>query len=183
MSLEHQTIGNCTPKLEVFFKNPEREIVHYLRKEGFITQSLCDDVLNPRSMLSEADKAGMIVEAIRDVVFLDKGMFHTLVAYLQTKGKYYSAIVKNLTEEFSRLGGVKQHIGTNPSPGQSTVNSEREKQYGGQQPPPPPAGTGGEATGTGGEATTLQKAGEGNCQPDFNKKTLELYTGPSVVSY
>ncbi len=129
-SPELQTIKNCTPRLEIVFKNPESGVIHHLRSEGFIKESLHDDVLNPRSMLSEADKAGMIVEAIRDAVSLDKNMFHTLVAYLRTKGKYYASTVKNLTDEFAKLNGV------NPSHGQGAVYSLQGGDRYREGPPP-----------------------------------------------
>ena len=65
---EYETMENCTPSLEIVFKGADREIVHYLKKEGFINESVRADVLNPRSMLTEKDKAGKLVEAIKDAI-------------------------------------------------------------------------------------------------------------------
>ena len=107
-SPEYETIVNCTVGLEIIFKGCESSMVHFLRREGFIREAVSDDVLDPRSMLTQRDKAGRLVEGIRDAVFLNKDMFHTLLNHLRTCGKYYSSTVDSLSKELVKLGGVVQ---------------------------------------------------------------------------
>ena len=99
---EAQTIENCTPQLEIAFKE-DRDLVHYLKKEGFIKKSLSEDVLDPKSSLTEVEKAGKLVQAVKDAVSLDHEMFHALVDQLKISGRFYKSIVKKLTEEFKSL--------------------------------------------------------------------------------
>ncbi len=68
-SPDHITISllNSTSKLETALRS-DRDITHYLFKEGFISETVHDDVLDPRSMPSAADKAGMLVAGIRKKV-------------------------------------------------------------------------------------------------------------------
>ena len=114
---ELRTIENCAPKMEIAFKGSDRNLVHNLKKEGFFQEALCEDVLNPRSMLTEREKAGKMVEAVRDAVYLSKKKFHTLLAILRQgeNAAYYGSIVDSLTEEFVGLGGVLQNTPTNSS--------------------------------------------------------------------
>ena len=108
---ELQAIKNCASKMEIAFKRSDGDLVHNLEKEGFFQEELCEDVLNPRSMLTERQKAGKMVEAIRDAINLSNKKFHTLLAILRQgeNAAYYSSIVDSLTEEFGRLGGVLQN--------------------------------------------------------------------------
>ena len=100
-SREYTTIINCTEKLEIAFRPVDRSIVHFLHREGFITQEVHDDVLN--STLSDHKKAGELVTGIRNKVELDTKNYHDFVTYLRRSGKqYYRSIVKILDKEYSK---------------------------------------------------------------------------------
>ena len=62
---EFLTVVHCSCSLETALKD-DRDIVYYLQREGFITADMCDQVLNPRSLLIAAEKAGQLVAKIRD---------------------------------------------------------------------------------------------------------------------
>lgn len=115
---EYETIENCTEKLEIAFKEADRALVHHLTKEGFINDSTRGQVLNPRSMLTKMEKAGILVEGIKSAIVLDKNKFHALVADLRTRGKFYSPIVTILTTEFDQLAMVE----VNKCHGNGTTN-------------------------------------------------------------
>ena len=80
----------------------DRQIVHFLYREGFIHQNLRDDVMNPRSMLDEHEKAGVLVTRIMDRVKLSAHNYHTLLEHLRQRGKSYESIVKILNREYNR---------------------------------------------------------------------------------
>lgn len=95
---------NCSSHLETLFKTPDRSLVHFLSGEGFIGEDVCEDVLHPRSMLTERQKAGMLVTAIEKAVSLDKHKYHILISYFSGNGTFYSGTLRLLTEEYSKAG-------------------------------------------------------------------------------
>lgn len=99
-SREYKTIVNCTKKLETAFRSLDRDIVHYLFCEGFITQEERDEVLEVRSMLSSYQKAERLVTSIRRNVELNPQNFQTILNHLRRSGKYYESIVNILDEEY-----------------------------------------------------------------------------------
>ena len=62
---ELRTLKACTPQLETALKGLESGLVHFLNQEGFITDHVVDEVLNPLSMLTEADKACELLKLAR----------------------------------------------------------------------------------------------------------------------
>ena len=103
-SVEFKTVVSCAGKLEIALRSTDRDIVHFLHQEGFITQEMQDDILCPRSMLSNHQKAGELVTAIRNEVQLSAQKYHTLVNHLRQNGKQYGSIVNILDEEYRRQG-------------------------------------------------------------------------------
>ena len=99
-SRELTTVSKCSPQLETALARLDRDLVHFLKDKGFITQDVCDDVLDPRSMLSTTQKAHELVTGIRRQVELGPGSYHTLVDRLRAGGALYSGIVKILDEEY-----------------------------------------------------------------------------------
>ena len=76
--------------------------MHFLHNEGFITQEVHDDVLNPRSMLSSHQKAGQLVTGIRNKVELSAQSYFILLDYLRLGGNQYENIVSILDNEYRR---------------------------------------------------------------------------------
>ena len=95
---------SCTESLEIAIRSTDSNIVHFLHREGFITLEEHDDILNPKSMLNEHQKARALVTGIRNKVQLSPQGYHTLLKYLHVRKrkKYYESIVKILDEEYSR---------------------------------------------------------------------------------
>lgn len=54
-------------------------------------------------MLTERDKAGKLVDNIKDAVRLDENMFHILVQHLQESGPFYKSTVERLSKELIDL--------------------------------------------------------------------------------
>ena len=61
-SPELKAVRRCTSHLETALKGFDRELVHFLKGEGFFTEEVHDDLLNPRSMLTDAQRAGELVK-------------------------------------------------------------------------------------------------------------------------
>ncbi len=101
---------SCANELETALRSIEREIVHFLHREGFITQEVHDDVLNPRSLLTDDQKAGVLVTGIRNRVELSAGSYHTLLNHLRQRGKHYASIVGILDEEYGRQKQARMYL-------------------------------------------------------------------------
>ncbi len=100
-SFEYRTVVSCTKQLETALLRSDRDIVHFLHQEGFITQEVHDEVLNPR-LLNEHQKAGELVTGIRNKVKLSAQDYHTLLNHLRQSGKHYKGIVSILEREYGR---------------------------------------------------------------------------------
>ena len=122
-SPEYEAIVKYAVGLETALKGCGSGMVHFLETEGFIRESVAEDIRNPTSMLTERDKAGKLVEGIRDAVFMDKDMFHTLLEHLRKSGKFYKSTVDNLTKELVKLGGAVRQAEANESSQQSSDTS------------------------------------------------------------
>ena len=65
-SPELMVIKECTPDLETALSVLERGFVHFLAQEGFITDEVSERVLDPQSMLSGEQRAGLLVKGIEE---------------------------------------------------------------------------------------------------------------------
>ncbi len=99
---EYRTIVNCTKPLEAVLRSIDRDMVHLLNQEDFITQEVHDDVLNPRCILNNHQKAGELVTEIRNKVEESAKNYHVLVSHLRQSGRKYEAIVGILDREYNR---------------------------------------------------------------------------------
>ena len=116
-SLEYRAITNCARYLEIALQS-DRDIVHFLNLEGFITQEVCDDVLNPRPRLTERQNAGQLVTGIRNAVLLSPRHYSTLLSYFRADRARYGGIVDILDREYHKQqqSGVYYYIAaTDPS--------------------------------------------------------------------
>ena len=107
--IELTTIRNLASELETALHGVDRNLLYYFNKEGFITDDVCDDVLNPRSVLREGEKAGELVRAIKNRVKQEPHKYHLLVDHLMSVGKCYYPIVRKLKEEFKKFEGMNCH--------------------------------------------------------------------------
>ena len=96
-SKEYSTIVKCRRKLEIALES-DRDIAQFLLQQGFITQERCDEVINPKSNLTDADKASMLVTAIRNRVELNPRNYHKVVDHLRQNTKRYGDIVEILDQ-------------------------------------------------------------------------------------
>ena len=97
----------CSEQLSTALQSLDRELVHFLLEEGFITENLSEKVLNPLTLLSAADKAGLLVPRIRDRVKLSFQDYHKLVEYLRLNKRKHGSIVDILDKEYNRKAGIK----------------------------------------------------------------------------
>lgn len=95
----------CSRPLERALQS-DRDIVYFLNYEGFITQEVCDDVLNARSLLTSAQKAGQLVTGVRNRVSLSPQGYHILVEHLGQNKRRYGSIVDILEREYARQQGI-----------------------------------------------------------------------------
>ena len=77
--------------------------MHFLHREGFITNEVHDEVLKARSMWTDHQKAGELVTGIRNKVEVSAQNYHTFLNHLRQSGKQYESVVNILDEEYSRL--------------------------------------------------------------------------------
>ncbi len=99
-SREYKTIVRCCIQFATTLHS-DRDIPHYLHAEGFLTKDIYDDVINPRCMLSESDKACELVSGIRRRVEQFPTNFHKLLSYLRKQDGKYDDILKLLEETYS----------------------------------------------------------------------------------
>ncbi len=107
-SNELRTITKCSPKLETALNGVESELVHFLLDKGFITRAVCDEILEPKSSLNDADKASKLVKWIRNKVELDASKYHILLEFFQASGTFYKSIVDILQTEYESGAYVQQ---------------------------------------------------------------------------
>ena len=101
-SIEFKTVRRCTVALETALKGLDRNLVDFLYQNGFITEDVCDQVLNRVTLLSNADKAQELIKGIKNQVKQDKRNYFVLVGGLTQGGVLYKPILKVLDEEYQR---------------------------------------------------------------------------------
>ena len=80
----------------------DRDLIHFLNLQGFILPSVYDKVLNPVSNLSDLEKAGELVQFIKNRVKQDPDSYQTLLDRLKKVGNFYRPIVNDLEAEYKR---------------------------------------------------------------------------------
>lgn len=106
-SVEYRTVLGTSTSIETALRSVDSNIVHLLLEEGFITEEVHDDVLEPRSMLNGHQKARKLVTGIRNKVELSPQSYHTLISHLSQCGKQYESIVSILESKYSELAEGK----------------------------------------------------------------------------
>ena len=123
-SVEFKTVRRCTVALETALKGLDRKMVDFLNQNGFITDDVCDQVLNRVTLLSAADKAHELVKGIKNRVKLDKGSYFVLVGGLTQGGVLYQPILNILAEEYQRQLG-EQATSSSTVPRISSMQSRK----------------------------------------------------------
>ena len=100
-SAEFMTVEHCTVPLETALSDLERELVHFLCQNDFISDDVRDKVLNPVSVLSKKEKTVEVVRWIKKKVMRDPESYHVLMRKLQQGGRRYQPIIIKL--EATRL--------------------------------------------------------------------------------
>ena len=98
--LEYSAVLKCASQLETALRS-DRDITHYLFKEGFISEGVYEDVLDPRSTLSAADKAGLLVTGIRQKVKINSQYYSKLMRYFSENKDKYVDIIQTLKDSYS----------------------------------------------------------------------------------
>ena len=101
-STESITLENCTSQMETALEGTERETVHFLHRESFITDSIRNKILHSSTMMSEEEKAGELVSWIKKRVKQDRTSYYTLVNELKRHGNRYWPILAKLEAEYTR---------------------------------------------------------------------------------
>ena len=102
-SPELRTVRKCTSRLETALKALDRDLVHFLGDEGFFPSDVYDEILNPRSMMTEAERAGELVKWIKNRVKQDPGSFHKLLYHFKQRGALYQPIAAKLSAEYHTI--------------------------------------------------------------------------------
>ena len=80
--------------------------MYFLNREEFITDGVCNKVLDPRSSLDEDEKAGELVKGIKKRVKQDNTSYYTFLNELKRHGKRYQPIISKLEAEYAKLQGA-----------------------------------------------------------------------------
>ena len=108
-SKEFLTVKHCSSALNTALRSIDADTVFFLNNEGFISNSMCNQVLNPTAILSKEQKAILLVTSIRDRIEGSAQEYHKLVGHLSQNRRQYGSIVDNLNIEYSRLEGTGKH--------------------------------------------------------------------------
>ena len=87
----------------------DRDIIHFLLREGFLTLEVHDSVLDPRSMLSGHQKAGELVGSISNQAELSAKKYHTLMNHLRRNGKQLDILDKDYSRQ-EQAGTVRIYV-------------------------------------------------------------------------
>ena len=98
-SKEYSTIVKCIKQLEIAFSSNNKDIALFLFQQKFITPEHYDEVNDPKSNLTDAEKATMLVTDIRKCVSLVPRNYHKLVDHLRQNIRYKD-IVEILDKEY-----------------------------------------------------------------------------------
>ncbi len=102
-SPEYTVVSNCTSKLEKALKD-NRDIVHFLECNNFISKDIHDTVLSATCPLTTLEKSGKLVEKIRDKVELNSKNFYVLMKEFNSHKEIYQDIIDILELEMKRQG-------------------------------------------------------------------------------
>ncbi len=109
-SKEYATLDSCSDRLEIAFTR-DRDILHFLEQEGY---NIPDDVINPKSMLSDQEKAGLVVTAIKNKVSLNSRNYQKLLDHFHSNERVYGDIITILEQAYNKLSS---HPKDQPSAG------------------------------------------------------------------
>lgn len=90
---ELRALEECTPQLETALKRLERGLVHFLNLKEFCDDDVDDKILNPVTLLTEAQRAWELVKWIKHRVKQDPSSYHVLLDRLKQGGNLYQPIV------------------------------------------------------------------------------------------
>ena len=109
-SKEFLTVKHCSSALNTALRSIDADTVFFLNNEGFILDSMCKQVLNPIGILSEEQKAILLVTSIRDRIEVCAQEYHKLVCHFSQNRRQYGSIVDTLNTEYSRLGSTGKDL-------------------------------------------------------------------------
>jgi hypothetical protein len=96
---ELKAVRKCASHLEAALKVTNRELIHFLRDEGFLSDEVHDEVLNPYTMLSDTQKSGELVRWITHRIKMDHTSFHILLHHLK-QNVLFEPTVSKLKAEY-----------------------------------------------------------------------------------
>jgi hypothetical protein len=128
---ELELVTQCTSDLETALWQLDKDLVHFMRDEGFILDATHDEILAPQSMMTDAQRAGDLVKCIRNRVKQDSASFHLLLRYFKKRGAFYEPVVKKLTAENSITADLHEsHEPLHPPSSSSTQSDNQRKDTG-----------------------------------------------------
>jgi hypothetical protein len=98
--IELKTLESCITPVETAFTDLDKDMVHFLNYENFISDSVHDEVLDPQSLLRKEQKAWELVKGVKKRVKEDPTSYYTLVSELKRYDKKYQPLLKRM--EYAR---------------------------------------------------------------------------------
>lgn len=131
---ELETLKKCdTHLISTLDGNIDRALVNFLAQQGFIKEDLRQEIIEPISSLNPKEKAGKLVEGIRNAVSLDSKKYHILISYFEGGGAYYEAIVEIMTKQFKELKEKKVEKSLMPNDQDRSIHSQHNSYTPSQQ--------------------------------------------------
>ena len=118
-SPEYNTLLQCADKLELALYS-DRGAAYHFNKKGYISDEVCDNVLDPKSTLSKIEKAGELVSGIKRKTKLDPKYYHELMKYFRDDKEKYADIIKILDESYQELSAPVSTTTDNLEPSSSS---------------------------------------------------------------
>ena len=106
-SREYATLMKHSKELEIALSS-DTNILHFLNKEGFITDDVYYEVHDPKSMMSPTEKSSKIVNAIRNKVKLNPLNYQKLLRHFHQDRRRYGDIADILDNEYIGNESVPQ---------------------------------------------------------------------------
>ena len=110
-----ETLLECSEQVTITIRNYLGEITEFLRKNGIIDLSLCNQVNSPTTREQPDANATLVYQRLQDIVQQDEKYYGIFVDYLRKKPKY-SKTVSMLDKAYADNGGNVNGNGSLPNP-------------------------------------------------------------------
>ena len=110
-----EALLECSEQVTITIRNYLGEITKFLRKNGIIDLSLCNQVNGPTAREQPDANATLVYQRLQDIVQQDEKYYGIFVDYLRNNSQY-SKTVSMLDKAYDDNGGNVKGNGSLPNP-------------------------------------------------------------------